>query len=64
MRRHLLALSAAALLASLAASAQMRSTIPACEPDNGGLKLPDSSLYIAESTKGRLSRVMYRGSNR
>src|SRR6188472_1635807 len=41
MRRHLLALSAAALLASLAASAQTRSTLPACDPGNGGLKLPE-----------------------
>ena len=59
MRRHLLALSTAALLASLVASAQTPSTArPACEPGNGGLKLPEGfCAFVAADNLGAARHV-------
>src|SRR3954468_5648453 len=54
MRRHLLALSTAALLASLVVSAQTPSSArPACDPGNGGLKLPEGfCAFVAADNLG------------
>src|SRR4051794_37330921 len=58
MRRHLLALSAAALLASLVASAQTPSDRLACEPGNGGLKLPEGfCAFVAADNLGAARHV-------
>ena len=59
MRRHLLALSTAALLASLVGSAQTPSNArPACEPGNGGLKLPEGfCAFVAADNLGAARHV-------